>query len=121
MTEHDLLRQIEALETRLERRLNAGAEPILRALDRIERKVDKTNGRVTRLEEYRLTTESAERTRTQARKEASELALKTAEQAVQARERSRKWWLGRGTLVLLAFSTATPVMGALLRALHVIH
>lgn len=121
MTETEIVRQIEALERRVERRLAAAMAPISETLHRIEQKVDKTNGRVTGLEKWRIAREAAEGERVLAAKEAAALVAQKAEAAVQARERSRKWKATVISTGFAAITVGTPLMGALLRHLHVIH
>lgn len=115
MSDADLLAQIEALERRLERRLNVGLAPIAEALHRIETQTVLTNGRVTIIEQWRIETEARTSERALAVKEAANLVAEQAQKALQSRERSRKWWATMVGLSFTAVTISTPVVGSILR------
>lgn len=121
MSESDIQHQIEALERRLERRLNVGLKPITETLHRIETQTVKTNGRVTVVEQWRIETEARAAERAIAVQEAATIASEQARDAIASHDRSRRWWATVVALCFTAVSVGTPLMGALLRHLHVIH
>lgn len=88
MTEiHDA---IASMETRIERRLVVGLEQQNKTLDRIERQVTLTNGRVTVLEEERIRQLAATAARAEAVKEAAELVASKAAIVLAKKDRSNK-------------------------------
>ncbi len=114
----DLERQLDAHENRMERIVARITQPIHERLGRIEAKIDKTNSRVTHLEQHRIATDAATVARAEAVKQAADLVAEKAHEALDARTRSRGWWATRVSLAIAAVSVAVPLMGSLLHYIN---
>jgi hypothetical protein len=118
VTPEELRQALAEQDKRLRRALDDALLPVKAQAQRIEQKVDKTNGRVTSLEAYRIVTETRSEERALAAKEAAALVAKQAAMTLASRERSRRWWIAVVTACITAVSVSTPLMSLLIHSLH---
>jgi cell division septum initiation protein DivIVA len=106
MTEDQIRRLLDTMKHDIERLFHRDILQVNNTLERIEREVKTTNGRVTRLEEKGLVAEAVARDRAQRAQDAAELVAEKAQAAIESKERSRRWWLG----VIAAVGTGVGVI-----------
>jgi hypothetical protein len=92
--------------------------PITARLDRIESKVDTTNGRTTRLEAENIRRDAEAVALARHAKEAAALVASKAAETLQARERSRKWWLAVMTAAAGGVGAVTTLSSLIAQHIH---
>lgn len=93
-TGDEIRRMFREHEITMARLVHQVVGPIKEDLSEIKAEVKKTNGRVTQLEGARIARDARELALAEAAKSAADtIAAKTAA-AIEARERSTRWWVG---------------------------
>lgn len=116
MEDRDLRETLEQHEHRVERLIGRILAPLTERLQRIEQKIDKTNGRVTIIERRHIEVDARVHEREKLAAQTAALAAEKTTEILAEREWSLKRKLGVGGLVIAAISVMVPVMTAILNA-----
>lgn len=116
MEDRELREELEQHEHRVERLIGRIVRPIVDRLDRIEKKIDRTNGRVSLIEKRHIEVDARVQEREKLTAEAGAAAAQQTTALLQEREWSFRKKVGVAGLLVAVISVAVPVVTAILHA-----